>query len=43
MTNCKLSKDVGLQSSTNLEAMWVILFQNDVGSLMYMQHGMHKT
>ncbi len=43
MINYKLSKDVGPQSSTNLEAMWVILFQNDIGSLMYMQHGMHKT
>jgi len=42
MTNCKLSKGVGLQSSTNLEAMWAILFQNDIGSFMYMQHGMHK-
>jgi hypothetical protein len=37
MTNCKLSKDVGLQSSKNLEVMWAILFQNDIGSFMYMQ------
>jgi hypothetical protein len=35
MTNCKFSKDMGLQSDVNLEGMWVILFQDVIGSLMY--------
>jgi hypothetical protein len=35
MTNCKLSKDMGLQADANLEIMRVIPFQNDIGSLMY--------
>ncbi len=35
MTNCKLSKDMGPQSDVNLEGMWVILFQDVIGNLMY--------
>jgi len=35
MTNCKLSKDIGLQNDANLEIMWVIPFQNAIGSFMY--------
>jgi hypothetical protein len=35
MTNCKLSKDMGLQNDANLEVMWVIPFQNVIKSLMY--------
>jgi hypothetical protein len=32
MTNCKLSKDMGFQNDANLEIMWVIPFQNVIGS-----------
>jgi hypothetical protein len=35
MTSCKLPKDMGPQSDTNLEGMWVILFQDVIGNLMY--------
>jgi len=35
MTNHKLSKDMGLQNHANLKAMWVNLFQNVIGSFMY--------
>jgi hypothetical protein len=35
MTNCKLSKDISLQSDANFEAMWAILSQNVIGSFMY--------
>jgi hypothetical protein len=35
MTNCKLSKDMGLQSDANLKIMQAILFQNAIGSFMY--------
>ncbi len=35
MTNCKLSKDMGLQNDANLKIMWVIPFENAIGSLMY--------
>jgi hypothetical protein len=35
LTNCKFSKDMGPQSDANLEGIWVILFQNVIGNLMY--------
>jgi hypothetical protein len=35
MTNCKLSKDIGLQNDVNFETMWPISFQNVIGSFMY--------
>jgi hypothetical protein len=35
MTNCKLSKDMGLQSDADLEVIWVIPFQNVIGSFLY--------
>jgi hypothetical protein len=35
MTNCKLSKDMGPQTDANLEGMWVIIFQDVIGNLMY--------
>jgi hypothetical protein len=35
MTNCKLLKGMGLQNDANLEIMWVIPFQNVIGSFMY--------
>jgi hypothetical protein len=35
MSNCKLSKDMGLQSDANFEAMWAISSQNIIGSFMY--------
>jgi hypothetical protein len=35
MTNCKLSKDMGLQSDANLEALQAIPFQNAIGNFMY--------
>jgi hypothetical protein len=35
MTNYKLSKDMGLQNDADLEIMWVIPFQNVIGSFMY--------
>ncbi len=35
MTNCKLLKDMGLQSDVDFETMWSIPFQNVIGSFMY--------
>ncbi len=35
MTNCKFSKDVGLQNDVDLEAMHAIPIQNVIESLMY--------
>jgi hypothetical protein len=35
ITNCKLSKEMGLQDDANLKIMRVIPFQNDIRSLMY--------
>jgi ATP-binding cassette subfamily B (MDR/TAP) protein 1 len=35
MTNCKLSKDMGPQNDVNLEGLLAILFQNVIGSFMY--------
>jgi hypothetical protein len=35
MTNCKFSKDMGLQNYVNLEAMWTIPFQNAIENLMH--------
>ncbi len=35
LINCKFSKDMNPQNDVNLENMWVIMFQNDIGSLVY--------
>jgi len=35
MTNYKLSKDLGSQNGTDLKVIWVIPFQNVIGSFMY--------
>jgi hypothetical protein len=35
MTNCKLLKDMGLQSDVDFETMQPIPFQNVIGNLMY--------
>jgi hypothetical protein len=35
MTNCKLSKDMGLQIDANFEALQAIPFQNVIRNLMY--------
>lgn len=35
MTNYKLSKDMGPQNDADLEVMWVIPFQNVIGSFIY--------
>ncbi len=35
MINCKFLKDMNPQNDANLEAMWVSMFQNVIGSLIY--------
>jgi hypothetical protein len=35
MNNCKFLKDMNPQNDANLEAMWVIMFQNVIGSFVY--------
>jgi hypothetical protein len=35
ITNCKLLKDIKPQNDGNLEVMGAIVFQNAIGSLMY--------